>query len=704
MPRTPHPSTQSATREMNPVPNPSNPSPPDRHPLALEDLWTMERLGSPALSPDGHLAIFPLTTYDRDENTSETHLWLVPTDGSAPPRRLTWQKGKHAEPAWSPDSREIVFTSKRGDDEKTKTQLYRLALDGGEAEPLTEMPSSVSAPRWLGDGRRIAFVADTFAEVGDDLEALAERLQALEDDKVGAQISDNRLVRYWDAYRTDGRVPHVFLLDLDSRAVRDLMAGWDGLFQFMSFAWDIAPDGRELAVAANASPPPWRELDMAIYLLPLAEDGTPGERRLLAEDSSVADRAPHYSPDGRHLLFARNLRPSHSADFTRLARLDRASGEISLLAADWDREISGWEVSEDGSTILITAQDEGRGHLWALPIDAASDAAPRELLRGGVVSNPVAAEGGRLILLRNSFDSPASLWTAQLEGTSDAAPRLDDLRLLADPNRERVAQIDFGSLEDVRFTGADDEPVQLWVVKPPDFDPSKTWPFVLLIHGGPHSAWLDTFHYRWHAALFAAQGWVVGGLNFHGSSGFGQAFCESIEGAHAEKPFADAMRAVDHMLAEGYIDPDRLAAAGGSFGGYMVSWILGHSDRFQALVSHAGVFDLMAQFASDYTWHRGTSYGAEPWEDPQRIDQYSPSRYAEHFSTPTLILHGERDYRVPVTQSFALHHMLVAKGVPSRLAIFPKENHWILKPQAAEIWWKEIESWIERYVGRGPTP
>ena len=671
----------------------------DRHPLTLEDLWSMERLGSPALSPDGSRAVYPLTTYDREENTSETHLWLASTDGSAPPRRLTWQKGKHAEPAWSPDGREIVFTSKRGDDEKAKAQLYRLPVDdGGEAEPLTEMPSATSTPRWLQDGRRIAFVADTLADVGDDLEVLAERFKEIDDDKVGAKISDNRMVRYWDAYRTDGKVPHVFLLDLESREIRDLMPGWDGLLHFMSFAWDIAPDGRELAVGANASPPPWRDLDMPIYLIPVGEDGEPGERRLLVEDASVSDRAPHYTPDGRHLLFVRNLRPAHSADFTRLARLDRESGEIVLPARDWDHEISSWEVTDDGSTILITAQDEGRGHLWSLPVDASPEDMPRELLRGGVINGVDAASEGRLVFLRQSFESPATLWTARLDDG------LEDLRRLADPNEERVAAIDFGTIEDVRFAGADDDPTQLWIVKPPDFDPARKWPFVLLIHGGPHRAWLDTFHYRWHASLFAAQGWVVGGLNFHGSSGFGQAFCESIEGAHAEKPFEDAMRAVDHMLAEGYIDEKRLAAAGGSFGGYMVSWILGHSDRFQALVSHAGVFDLMAQFASDYTWHRGTSYGAEPWEDPERIDRYSPSRYAANFSTPTLILHGERDYRVPVTQSFALHHMLVGKGVPSRLAIFPKENHWILKPQAAEIWWNEIAAWLERYLGKGPSP
>jgi dipeptidyl aminopeptidase/acylaminoacyl peptidase len=251
------------------------------------------------------------------------------------------------------------------------------------------------------------------------------------------------------------------------------------------------------------------------------------------------------------------------------------------------------------------------------------------------------------------------------------------------------------------FAGADGEDVQMFVLFPPGYDPSRPWPLLVLCHGGPHSAWNESFHYRWNLALWGAPGYVTAAVNFHGSTGFGQAFAESILGAHGDKPFTDVMAAVDHLIAEGIADSTRMAAAGGSYGGYLVSWILGHTDRFACLINHAGVYDLMGQFASDWTWSRPNNYGAAPWEDPDRIDLWSPSRYAKHFNTPTLILHGEKDYRVPYTQGLNLYGVLTGKGVPSRLVVFPEENHWILKPQTAKAWWGEVHGWLERHLKEG---
>ena len=270
-------------------------------------------------------------------------------------------------------------------------------------------------------------------------------------------------------------------------------------------------------------------------------------------------------------------------------------------------------------------------------------------------------------------------------------------------NDERMKGFDLGSVEHATVKGAGGDSVQMFVVTPPGFDaaaPGTKWPFVQLIHGGPHSSWTDSWSYRWNPLLFAARGYVVALVNFHGSMGSGQAFADSIVGAHGDKPYADIMAATDALIARGLVDPDRMAAAGGSYGGYLTNWILGHTDRFKALVVHAGVYDLMAQFGSDSAYGRAVNYGAEPWVDPARIDQYAPSRFAAQFKTPTLILHGERDYRVPYAQGLNLYGVLTAKGVPARIVVFPEENHWVLKAQSAKLWYGEVLNWLDRWLAR----
>lgn len=655
----------------------------EKHPLTVEDLWAMQRVGAPAVSPDGRWVALAVTAFSYEENKGESDLWLVATDGGAEPRRLTWQKGSDGSPAWSPDGSRLAFVSKRGEDPK---QLYVLPMAGGEAAPVTELPMAVSDPKWFPDGQRIAFVASTFPDLNDDFEKVKERLEAHKEDKTQAKISDRRALRYWDHYVTDGRVPHVFAVDLESREVKDLMPGQDKLMTFTSLSWDLSPDGGEIAFAANTTEPPWQKLNFDLHLL----DVDSGEIRRITADNPAEDGDPLYSPDGRYLLFGRTHRPEIAPDFTRLARYDRRSGEVVDLTADWDHQPSGWQVTSDGATVVFHAQAGGRRHLYKMPIDGGT---PQLVASGGATDAVRVANPAELVYLAESFHRPDDLYRVSLDG--------GEPRRLTRFNDERLAAIDFGSVEDVTFEGAGGEPVQMHVLLPPGFDPARKWPLLMLVHGGPHGAWLDAFHYRWNAALFAAPGYVVAAVNFHGSTGFGQAFAESILGNHADKPFEDVMRATDHMLQRGYIDRERLTAAGGSYGGYMMAWILGHTDRFAALVNHAGVYDLMAQFASDYTWGRSNNYGASPWQDPERIDRYSPSRFAKSFATPTLILHGELDYRVPVTQGINLHGVLTGKGVESRIVIFPDENHWILKPQAAKLWWSEVHGWLEKHAGAG---
>lgn len=656
---------------------------PARRPMTIDDLWAFQRVGSPAVSPDGRLVAFTLLRSSMEGNDNDSDLWLVPSDGSAEPRRLTWTKGSDGSPVWSPDGRRLAFVAKRGD---KPPQLYVLPLDGGEAEPVTDLPVGVSAPRWFPDGRRLAFLATTFPDLDDDFDALKKRLDERKAEKVQAKISESRLFRYWDEYRTEGTVPHVFEVDLISRKVRDLMPGNARLMGLRDVSWDLAPDGGEIAFAANATEPPYKDLNFSIFLLDL---GT-GEIRALSSDSRGEDGSPRYSPDGRWLVFSRIDRPEIPSDQAHLVRYDRQSGEFLDLTLGWDREPSGFRFTRDSQSLVFSAEDQGRSSLWAQPVASAS---PRLLVRGGDAGSLEPTPDGQVVFAFGTLTRPPELMSAPV-GRGEP-------RQLTHFNRELLDQLDLGGVEEMRFEGAAGDPVQAWIVKPPGFDPAKKWPLLVLVHGGPHGAWLDSFHFRWNATLFAAPGYVVVGLNFHGSTGFGQAFADSIVGNHGEKPFEDVMKVTDAMLARGYVDPKRMAVAGGSYGGYLASWVLGHTDRFAAVINHAGVYDLMAQFASDYTWERSTSYGAEPWTDPDRIDLYSPSRFAKSFKTPTLILHGEIDYRVPVTQGINLYGVLQGKGVPARIVVFPGEGHWISKPQAARLWWQEVFAWLERWIGKG---
>jgi dipeptidyl aminopeptidase/acylaminoacyl peptidase len=655
-----------------------------KRPMTPEDLWAMERAGAPALSPDGKQVVFTINRISVEENKGDSDLWLVPADGSAPPRRLTWNPGADGAPVWSPDGERIAFVSKRGD---APPQLYVMTLDGGEAQPVTKLPVAVQGPKWFPDGKRIGFVASTWPDLNGDWPAVQKRLDENKADKVQAKIADTRLLRFWDEYRTDGRFHHVFSVDLATSEVKDLTPGLARTMDFLTpeEGWDLSPDGNEIAYSVNNTEPPYQTINFDVFVQKIGS-----EPRNITDDNPAHDLVPRYSPDGRWIVYGRNRRPDIDPDFARLARYDRRRGETRILAEDWDVQADSWTFTPDARTLVFHAQEKGRVHVYSLPIEGG---APKLLAKGGTTGG-VDVAGNRIVFTRQSLQAPADVFVLDAADTAGGEPRR-----LTTLNAERLAEIDFGTVGEATFQGAGGDPVHMHLIFPPGFDPKRKWPLVHVIHGGPHGASLDDFHYRWNGALFASRGYVVSMVNFHGSTGYGQAFAESILGNHADKPFEDMMKATDWLVAQGYVDEKKMAAAGGSYGGYLVAWLLGHTDRFAALIDHAGVYDLMGQFASDDAYGRPNNYGAAPWTDPARVDLYSPSRYAKNFETPTLILHGERDYRVPVTQGINLYGVLQGKGVPARIVIFPDENHWVLKPQSALLWWKEVFAWLDKYLG-----
>jgi dipeptidyl aminopeptidase/acylaminoacyl peptidase len=627
--------------------------------------------------------VVPVTAYDMEQNRGRSRLWLLPEQGA--PRPLTSEEHSSTEPCVSPDGARVAFVRAQGEE---KSQVYVLPLDGGEAERLTDMPLGVFDPRWFPDGRRLAFGAWLLADAPTP-QGARELMEKRSKDPVKVHVTEDRLYRFWDRWLTGGEMPHLFVLDLETKALTDLTPDGAGWFDFMdpSGQYDIAPDGSEIAFVANSSKPPHYKLRWALYTVPvgggvvrcLTPEGTP-------ENSNDAHR-PRYSPDGGSILYGLQRDPYFYADRVRLTRYDRASGTHTVLTEGWDRSASAWEFLADG-TLVVEAEDRARVKLFRL---GPKDTAPAPLCEAGTVGGARPAGDGRVYFTTQSLVAPAEVASCRADGS--------DLKRTSRFNEALLEEIALGEVREMEFGGADGHTVQMFVVLPPGFDPKVKYPLVHVIHGGPHGISGDNFHYRWNPQLFAAAGYVAASVNFHGSTSFGQEFAACIQGGHGDKPFTDIMKATDALVATGFVDERRMAASGGSYGGYLVCWIAGNTDRFRCLVNHAGVFDLLAEYASDVTQGRHQAYGGEPWNRLEAIDRWNPARFARGFVTPMLVIHGERDYRVPHTQALAVYNIYKAKGVDARLVFFPDENHWVLKPRNSIAWNREVHSWLRRYLG-----
>jgi dipeptidyl aminopeptidase/acylaminoacyl peptidase len=654
-----------------------------KHRFTVGDLWAVKRVGTPVLSSDGTHVFYTVSAWDTAENRSNADVFVVPLAGGTP-RRLTTSKASDTSVAVSPDGRRIAFVSRREGD--AVAQLYLLSLSGGEAERLTDRPSAVSNPKWLPDGKHVAFVSSV-VKGAETSEETKRALEAREKNPVKARVSDNRLYRFWDRWLTDEEYPHIFVLDLETRAVRDLLPGATRLFDLQegTGTFDVSPDGVTLFFSANSTEPPYRTLNRDVFSVPVAG----GPVTNLTSDNVAEDGEPVVSPDGKTIAYGAERRADGWPDYTRVAVKELATGATRYLTEGWEHSVSGLSFTPDGKDLLFHAEVRARTHLYRLSL---AGGAPRPLVRGGTTTGALAARGGAIVFGLHSLTRPPELMVLGPRG---------DVSTLTSVNDDLVKQWDLGEVRERTFSGAGDAEVQMYLVLPPGYEPGKKYPLVHLVHGGPVGTFGDGFNFRWNAQAFAAPGYVVAMVNFHGSSSFGQPFVESILGAHSDKPFTDVMRATDLLVAEGAVDPSRMAAAGGSYGGFLVNWIAGHTDRFRALVSHAGVYSLLGQFASDSTHGRHHSYGGYPYTNRDGIEKWSPNRYASTFVTPMLILHGERDFRVPATQGLELYGTLTAKGVPARLVYYPDENHWILKGANSKHWYGEVLGWLARWLEAG---
>ncbi|HVF65458.1 MAG TPA: S9 family peptidase [Casimicrobiaceae bacterium] len=653
----------------------------------VEALWSVRRVGSPTLSPDGSLACAAVTTYSMERNEGETALWLFPTglsNGRVKKTRRLTNGDKDSEPAWSPDGRFIAFTAKRKDD--AEPQVYLIAPDGGEARRLTALATGALAIRWFADGRRLAFVSWVWPDLQTDAQQ-AKRLKERKDAKVKAHVTERSEFRYWDHWLSDGREPHLFVCDVRTGASRDVFAGrnlslrpWEPSID----EYDIAPDGSEIAFTFDPGDEPQMMAQADIVTIAVKS----GRSRNLTADSGFSDEHPRYSPDGRLIIHHAYDTKRAFNDQGHLRVLERRSGRSVRAAPRFDRATTHVQWSPDGKALTFLSEDRGRVGLYRLALDAA---APEPLSVEGTLGGYARSRDGSVIAFdRSRAAYPPRLFAIRGDGSSE--------RPIENLNVSLLARYRFGETREFTVKGWGGEPVQVLVTYPPDFDPRRRWPMMHSIHGGPHAAHHDGWHFRWNTQVFAATGHVVVCVNYHGSSGFGQKFLETITGRYGEKEYADTEAATDFMLRQRYIDRNRLVATGGSYGGFMVAFMNGRTDRYRCYVCHAGCYNWESMMATDGYAFFARELGAFYWDNPARVRKQSPHGLIAGAKTPTLVIHGELDYRVPATQALEYYDVLKAKGVPARLLYFPDENHWILKPQNSRLWYREFLAWIARYA------
>ena len=657
-----------------------------KHPLSFDDLISVERISEPMVSPDGLWVAYTVTKPDLAANRLTRNIWIVSTNGTSEPRQLT-RGGSDGRPRWSPDSKRLAFVSSRTGTE----QIYLLSLSGGEGDPLTTLSTGAGNEQWSPDGRWIAFTSAVYPDCHDDA-CNHQRDEAREKDPVKARTYDQLLFRHWTHW-SDGKRSHLFVIAASGGAPRDLTPGvdYDVPPDERGDAADIAfsPDSKEICFTAVTDRPEATSTNGDLFTVSL----TGGEPRRITTNPGF-DGHPIYSPDGRVIAYHAQLVGGYESDRWRLMLYDRTTQKVSNLTETLDSSVQEPIWSPDGRRIYFVAEDKAEQPIYT--IDVPSGGMPHTIAPASYNSEiSVSADGKTLAFTRTSLTMPAEVFAVGSDG--------EHARQLTHHNTALLSALDMNPPEPFWFEGADGTRVEGLLIRPPHFDASKKYPLLFLVHGGPQGAWDDAWGYRWNEELFASPGYVAVMINPRGSTGYGQKFVDDIRDDWGGKVYEDLMKGADYALAHyPFIDPSRTAAAGGSYGGYMMDWFATHTGRFKALISHAGPYDNVSMYGgTEELWFMEHDIAGTPWSNPESYSKWSPSTYAASlgkFHTPTLVIAGEMDYRVPYTQSLEFFTDLQRQNVPSKLLIFPDEGHWIGKPQNSRLWYKTFLDWLATYL------
>ncbi len=656
----------------------------ETHPFNVDDLVTMNRISDPQVSADGAQVAYVLRSTDLEADRGRTDLWLANVSGDGEPRQLTTHEASDWSPRWAPGGRSLYFLSTRSG----SSQVWRLPIDGGEASQITDLELDVGNLVLAPDGRHLAFNLEVFVDC-EDLACTVKRLEDKEGSKQTGVLYERLFVRHWDTWK-DHRRSHLFVMPADGGEPLDVTAGMDADVPSKPFGGPeeiaFAPDEKNIVFTARIaeSKEPW-STDFNLYVA--AIDGTGKPRRLTP--NAAWDTHPVFSPDGKTLAYAAMSRAGFEADRFKIVLRDWPEGRKRVLAGDWDRSAGSFVFSADSKTLYVTAQDTGQLPLFA--IDVASGRVEK-LVSNGRVRSPAVA-GDRLVFGMEHLQSPVDLYSVKADGS--------DLQRITEVNRERLASIAFGDFEQFSFPGWNGETVHGWLVKPVGFDPGKKYPVAFLIHGGPQGSGLNSFHYRWNPQIYAGAGYGAVLIDFHGSTGYGQAFTDSITGDWGGKPLEDLRKGLAAALERNpWLDGSRACALGASYGGYMINWIAGHWQDFKCLVNHDGLFDTRSMYYStEELWFPEWEFGGTPWARPEEYARHNPAVFVDKWQTPMLVVHGERDYRVVLTQGLQTFTALQRRGIPSQLLYYPDENHWVLKPANSIQWHETVLAWLEKWAG-----
>jgi dipeptidyl aminopeptidase/acylaminoacyl peptidase len=654
-----------------------------KRPFDVNALLELKRISDPQISPDGRWVAFTVQTIDVAANRKPQQIYIVPLEGGAP-RQITHDGQSNGRPRWSPDSKRLAYVSDRGG----SSQIWLMDPDGSNAKQVTNFAAEADGELYSPDGKNLVFTSAVFPDCGADDACNKKLIDAEAASKVKARIYTELLYRHWTGWAGKRR-SHILVVPLSGGAPKDLTPGTRDVPPFSLGGpddYDISPDGHELCYSMNADAVPAISTNSDLYVVPMT-GGEPHKITMLPG----ADSGPQYSPDGKYIAWRGQMRAGYESDHWRLMLLERATGKVTNLTETLDRWVNSFTWAPDSTTLFFTVADRGRQSIQLLSIKGGG---ARMVASGDseLDDMQLTHDGKTMVYTQQTGVSPVEILRVSSSGGA-AAP-------LTHLNDATLNSYQLTPLEEFWVDAPDGARVQSFVVKPYGFQPTKKYPVLMLIHGGPQGNWGHLWQNRWNAQVFGAAGYLVVMPNPRGSTGYGQKFIDEINQDWGGKAFDDIMTVTDHVVADmPYADSTRLTAAGGSYGGYMIDWILGHTQRFKALISHSGVYDLVSEFgATEELWFPLWEYGGTPWDRPEEYQKMSPSSYVKDFHTPTLVIHGELDFRVPYTQGLELFTALQLQNVPSKLLIFPDEGHWVLKPQNTVLWYKTFIDWLDTWV------
>jgi len=719
-----------------------------KHPFTFEDMMQLKRVAEPEPSPDAKWVIFSAVDVDLAANKKTSHIWIVPLNtpsgatGASPVQQSSGPASERIliadqdgdRPRWAPDGKRFAFISnKEGGSQVWIANFNDAAGTVTGVQQLTNIATEASGELWSPDGKNILFTSDVYPECDGSPDAMVyncnfKKTKSAENSKVKALMFDRLLYRHWNAYKA-GKRTHIFVILADAcpgvakgechsiSIPRDLTPGDYDAPVFSLGGQDnyaFSPDGQEICYASNHDKVEATSTNNDLWIVPV----NGGASKNITADNPASDSTPLYSPDGKYIAYRAQQRPGYESDRFRLMLYDRKTGEKTDLTEGFDRWAGTLTWAPDSRTIYFSADHKGHSLIYTVdirPTIGSSKGRPafskRVLVAGYNDDLAVTPDGKTLVFSRMSIAAPNEIYASDAGGdgcparTGDVDPGKEDCTLNKDwaitrVNESLLLQISMSKIDSFFFTGAKGDNVEGFLVRPPNFDATKKYPVKFLIHGGPQGAWGDDWSYRWNPELFAANGYVVIMINFHGSTGYGQKFIDAINGDWGGAPFEDLMKGLDYAEAHyGFIDKDRECALGASYGGYMANWVLGHTNRFKCIVSHDGMFNTVSAWGTtEELWFNNWEFKGTPYTNPEMYEKWSPRNAAENFKTPTLVIHGQLDYRLDVSEGFQLFTTLQAMGVPSKMLYFPDEGHWVLKPQNSQFWYKTVNDWVDQWT------